>query len=90
MEESETQTWEEWILSESVRRTVFVAFKMYTIHMAFKYGLCAEAKALEILPVSRGLGMAWESREFYASQRGLARLVSFRISRNKTAMIDER
>lgn len=72
MEEVSTQTWEEWILAESVRRTVFVAFKMYSIYMAFRFGLCAESKALEMLPVSRCSGRAWGSKDFYESQRSSA------------------
>lgn len=59
------QTWEKWILAESIRRTVFIAFKLYTIYTAFRYGQCVETAALDMLPVSTRPAKAWYSREFY-------------------------
>lgn len=59
------QAWEQWILAESIRRTVFVAFKLYTVHTAFRYGHCVETAALDMLPVSTRPARAWYSREFY-------------------------
>ncbi|KAK0654878.1 hypothetical protein B0T16DRAFT_361869 [Cercophora newfieldiana] len=62
---AQTQTWEEYLLAESIRRTVFVAFKIYTVYTALRYGWCVESAALELLPVSKKPARAWESREFY-------------------------
>ncbi|KAK4139559.1 uncharacterized protein C8A04DRAFT_15755 [Dichotomopilus funicola] len=59
------QTWEKWILAESIRRTVFIAFKLYTLYTAFRYGQCVETVALDMLPVSTRPARAWYSREFY-------------------------
>ncbi|KAK4447361.1 hypothetical protein QBC34DRAFT_132288 [Podospora aff. communis PSN243] len=59
------QTWEGWILAESIRRTVFVAFKLYTLYAAFRYGYCVETTALAMLPVSTRPMRAWYSREVY-------------------------
>jgi len=60
-----SHTWEKWILAESIRRTVFVAFKLYTVYTAFRYGHCTEMAALRMLPVSTWPAGAWYSREFY-------------------------
>ncbi|CAM1507608.1 Fc.00g072490.m01.CDS01 [Cosmosporella sp. VM-42] len=57
-------TWETWILAESIRRTVLIAFKLYTIYAQFRYGMCTEIAAMGILPVSTKLG-SWNSREEY-------------------------
>lgn len=57
-------TWETWILAESMRRTVIVAFKLYTLYSSFRHGICSELKALQILPVSMKLG-SWLSQDTY-------------------------
>jgi hypothetical protein len=64
LQQAPRQTWEEWILAESVRRTVIVAFKMYTTYADFQYGTCPELSAIKILPMSPKLG-SWTSRERY-------------------------
>ena len=56
--------WEAWILAESIRRTVVVAFKLYTLYWTFKYGVCIETRAMNMLPVSVN-PCAWVSREVY-------------------------
>ena len=58
------RTWETWLFAESIRRTVFIAFKVYTIYSAFKYGACSDYAAMKILPVTTKLG-SWSSREVY-------------------------
>jgi len=69
MQTGSAQSWEKWILSESIRRTVFVAFKLYTVYTAFRYGRCVETEALAMLPVSTRPARAWYSREFYDDWR---------------------
>ncbi|TPX10078.1 uncharacterized protein E0L32_001275 [Thyridium curvatum] len=63
----ELQSWQAWLLEESVRRTVFVAFKLYTIYSHFRHGVCAETEALAMLPVSssRPPGSWWSREAFY-------------------------
>jgi hypothetical protein len=46
------QTWETWHLAESIRRTVLIAFKLYTLYSHFRDGKCKEVAALNLLPVS--------------------------------------
>ncbi|KAE9367706.1 hypothetical protein N431DRAFT_429024 [Stipitochalara longipes BDJ] len=58
------QTWETWLLAESIRRTVLISFKLYTIYSNYTYGICAEAAAIGILPVSTQPGL-WHSRGAY-------------------------
>ncbi|KAK2006277.1 hypothetical protein LZ32DRAFT_623068 [Colletotrichum eremochloae] len=57
-------SWEAWVLAESIRRTAVVAFKLYTIYWAFKYGCCTESMALTMLPVSTK-PCVWASRDIY-------------------------
>ncbi len=59
--QSTQRTWETWVLAESVRRAVIVAFKLHTVYSRFQYGVCAEAAALGILPVSTILS-SWNSK----------------------------
>jgi len=56
--------WETWILAESIRRTVFIAFKLYTVYSTLKNNVCAEIAAMNMLPVSTILG-SWNSRDAY-------------------------
>ncbi|KAH6989714.1 hypothetical protein BKA56DRAFT_475399 [Ilyonectria sp. MPI-CAGE-AT-0026] len=58
------RTWENWVLAESVRRTVFIAFKLYTMYSYLRYRVCNQYGALKALPVSTKLG-SWESRDAY-------------------------
>jgi hypothetical protein len=59
-------SWETWILAESIRRTVFIAFKLYTLYWTFKYGTCIETIAMSMLPLSIVPG-SWSSRDVYLS-----------------------
>ena len=56
--------WEIWIFAESIRRTVLIAFKVYTMYAIFKHGKCAEGAAMQLLPVSVKPG-SWFSRDAY-------------------------
>lgn len=51
LREEET-TWRNWILSESIRRTVMTGFMLYAIYSIFKHGVCTAFPTLSILPVS--------------------------------------
>jgi hypothetical protein len=61
---SRQRTWEQWILAESIRRTVLIAFKLYTIYSYSRHGVCTESTAISILPVSTKPG-SWNSRAAY-------------------------
>jgi hypothetical protein len=56
--------WECWVFTESIRRTVFIAFKIYTLYWSFKFGTCIETAAMRMLPVS-AKPSSWVSREVY-------------------------
>ncbi|KAL6835568.1 hypothetical protein J3E69DRAFT_352096 [Trichoderma sp. SZMC 28015] len=56
--------WETWILVESIRRTVIVVFKLYTLYWAFRNCTCIETSAIKMLPVSIEPS-CWASRETY-------------------------
>lgn len=56
--------WEMWILVESIRRTVIIVFKLYTLYWAFRNGTCTETDAIKMLPVSIKPS-CWASREIY-------------------------
>jgi hypothetical protein len=58
------ETWENWLLTESIRRTVHITFKLYTIYSAFRHGVCSETAAISSLPISTKSG-AWNSRDIY-------------------------
>jgi hypothetical protein len=57
-------TWKDWILAESIRRTVFISFKVYTAYSYFRNGLCNEYKALDHLPVTTKPSL-WDSPEAF-------------------------
>ncbi|KAL7916900.1 hypothetical protein GGI35DRAFT_466389 [Trichoderma velutinum] len=57
-------SWEMWILVESIRRTVIIVFKLYTLYWAFRNGACIETNAIKMLPVSVK-PYCWASREIY-------------------------
>ncbi|KAH8904770.1 hypothetical protein BR93DRAFT_952629 [Coniochaeta sp. PMI_546] len=55
-------SWEDWILAESIRRSVIVSFKLYTLYWTFRDGACRETTAISMLPVSTNPS-SWTSRE---------------------------
>lgn len=65
--ETADRNWEKWVLAESVRRTVLVTFKLYTLYWAFKNRVCAEIPGLDILPVSTK-GFLWDSPARYLEE----------------------
>jgi len=46
------QDWESWAVLESIKRTVFIGFKLYSLYRVFRHGWCTEVAALDMLPVS--------------------------------------
>lgn len=56
--------WETWLLTESVRRTVMVAFIAHSVYAIFKHGVCPEMPTLAVLPVSSKQAF-WSSQEAY-------------------------
>jgi hypothetical protein len=57
-------TWKDWVLAESIRRTVFISFKLYTVYSHFKNGSCNEYEALGHLPVT-AKPSSWTSQETF-------------------------
>jgi hypothetical protein len=53
-------TLENWIVAESIRRTVMTIFMLYAVYSLFKHGICAIYPTLSILPVSSTPEM-WKS-----------------------------
>jgi hypothetical protein len=66
----EQATWENWILAESIRRTVMVTFMLYAIYSIFKHGICAAYPTLSVLPVSTTQGI-WNSPRTDMQHRSL-------------------
>jgi hypothetical protein len=61
------RTWDTWVLAESIRRTVYIAFKMYTSYAMSRYGACTEIQAMSMLPISTNSTL-WYSRDSYEFQ----------------------
>ncbi|KAF7546264.1 hypothetical protein G7Z17_g8568 [Cylindrodendrum hubeiense] len=70
------ETWENWVLLESIRRTVFIAFKLYTMYSYLRNRTCDEYEALKALPVSTKLG-SWKSRDAYNRYSGPDKIISY-------------
>lgn len=70
------QSWEVWVLMESIRRTVVVAFKLYTLYGTFRSGTCTETRAIKMLPMSTMIG-SWSSREIYSQYSDLDQLTTY-------------
>jgi hypothetical protein len=56
----EQPRWENWILAESIRRTVMVTFMLRAVYSIFKHGICPEYPTLSLLPVSTKASL-WNS-----------------------------
>jgi hypothetical protein len=56
--------WETWLLTESVRRTVMVAFIVHSVYAIFKHGVCPEMPTLSVLPLSSRQAF-WSSQTAY-------------------------
>lgn len=69
-------SWEVWVLMESIRRTVVVAFKLYTLYGTFRSGICTETRAIKMLPMSTMIG-SWSSREIYLQYSDLDQLTTY-------------
>ncbi|KAK9439202.1 Zn(2)-C6 fungal-type DNA-binding domain protein [Metarhizium brunneum] len=57
------RTWAAWILAESIRRTVYIAFKLYTSYAMSRYGQCSEMQAMNMLPISTNSRLWYSSEE---------------------------
>jgi hypothetical protein len=57
-------TWETWLLTETIRRTVIVTFMVHAVYSIFKMGICPELPTLSVLPVSTRQDF-WSSRAAY-------------------------
>lgn len=75
------RTWENWILAESIRRTVFIAFKLYTMYSYLRFRICDQYEALKALPVSTKLG-SWESRDVYNQYSDMDETISYGESKH--------
>jgi Fungal Zn(2)-Cys(6) binuclear cluster domain len=69
-------TWETWLLAESIRRTVLISFKLYTVYSGATYGICSEFTAIGILPVSTQPS-SWNSRGAYLSCRNQEKTTTY-------------
>lgn len=56
--------WETWLLTESIRRTVMVAFIVHSVYAIFKHGVCPEMPTLSVLPLSSKQAF-WSSQTAY-------------------------
>ncbi|KAH7136961.1 hypothetical protein B0J13DRAFT_449828 [Dactylonectria estremocensis] len=61
---SKRSTWEIWIMNETIRRTVMVAFIIFGVDSAFKHDICPEIPTLAILPLSANQSF-WNSEESF-------------------------
>ncbi|EFY88672.1 hypothetical protein MAC_05290 [Metarhizium acridum CQMa 102] len=57
------RTWAAWIVAESIRRTVYIAFKLYTLYAMSRYGQCSEIQAMCMLPISTNSRLWYSSEE---------------------------
>lgn len=69
------QTWEIWVLLESIRRTVVIAFKLYSSYRYYTHGICSEKAAISMLPVSSKIG-SWTSEDRYSEYPGSDNIMS--------------
>jgi hypothetical protein len=73
----EIPTMENWILAESIRRTVMVAFMLYAVYSIFKHGVCPEYPTLSILPISTKAAL-WNSPTAHLNYGSFADTVKYR------------
>ncbi|KAL1861224.1 hypothetical protein Plec18170_001739 [Paecilomyces lecythidis] len=69
-------TWEDWILAESSRRTVILAFMIYGMYSLINHGFCLERSTLGILPVSTRPDF-WNSRALYEEHHRQAKTMKY-------------
>jgi hypothetical protein len=70
-------TWKDWMIAESIRRTVLVTFMLYGVYSVFKHGICPEYPTLSILPVSTQ-AVLWKSPEAYLHHDDLTDTMKYR------------
>ncbi|KAJ5668435.1 uncharacterized protein N7477_007005 [Penicillium maclennaniae] len=54
-----TPTWQEWIFTESIRRTVILSLFIDGLYSALKVGTCSNIRALSILPFTSSVAL-WD------------------------------
>ncbi|KAH6653126.1 hypothetical protein BKA67DRAFT_536821 [Truncatella angustata] len=59
-----TPMWENWIVTESIRRTVMMTFGSYALYSIFRHGICPELPTMSMLPMSTKQAF-WGSRDAY-------------------------
>ncbi|KAL5343602.1 ER protein Pkr1-domain-containing protein [Aspergillus crustosus] len=69
-------TWEDWILKESTRRTVMLAFMLYAADSVQRHGVCLELPTLGVLPVSTNFAF-WHSRSLYLENIGREKTLKY-------------
>lgn len=74
--QGEQITREDWVLMESIRRTVMTAFILYAIYSIFKHGVCASYPTLSILPVSTD-SQYWNSPPTHLLQPELKKTMEY-------------
>ncbi|KAJ5119059.1 hypothetical protein N7448_010767 [Penicillium atrosanguineum] len=54
-----TPTWQEWIFTESIRRTIILSLFIDGLYSALKMGTCSNIRALSVLPFTSGVAL-WD------------------------------
>lgn len=52
-----TPTWQEWILAESIRRTIIISILIEGLYSVLKVGHCTIVRALSVLPFTSGAAL---------------------------------
>jgi hypothetical protein len=68
---------ENWILAESIRRTVMVAFMLSAVYSIFKHGVCSALPTLSVLPVSTR-AILWSSPDTILQDGDLDETIKYR------------
>ncbi|KAH7025043.1 uncharacterized protein B0I36DRAFT_332443 [Microdochium trichocladiopsis] len=57
------QSWHDWVVAESVRRTVLLLFCLFTMNDVHRHGVCLAFDALSQLPVTNRSDLYWDMAE---------------------------
>ncbi|MBE3049696.1 Zn(II)2Cys6 transcription factor, partial [Candidatus Bathyarchaeota archaeon] len=66
-------TWTEWILAESVRRTVILSVMLDGLYSALRFGYCTNVRAMSMLPFTSGAAWGVESSAAWVVEARRAR-----------------
>lgn len=67
-----TPTWQEWIFTESIRRTIIISIFIDGLYSGLKMGTCSNIRALSVLPFTSGVAL-WDlttSASWLSESRG--------------------